>query len=496
VVASSTDYQIGTGEPTEWISYTPRTSGMYGLAIFGHDAPSYPDLEVFAIPHGVKMEYFMASSSITAPSNAPFVFAVGAINWRDWLSGPQEVFSSQGPTNESQYASSIIKPDICAPDGTASDAYNSDFFGTSASTPHVAGAAALVWSANPSWTAQEVRQYLQTTAVDMGAWGKDNLYGYGRLDVSAISVSPEPTPPPAPQPPGETHTYGDVSGWYMVSVPFQGGDVASQFGTAAYTYNPAAGQYIVPASIEPCMGYWVQIPGNITVTDDGDPIVTDVTLDVSTKGWWQISAPWSYPKSAIEVTWTCATCGGSRKMTKTWAEAVEAGWIRDNIYGYVATNGDYTNPATLNPWYGYWMKAQISGLTIELLYELRTSVGSSAGQKAVVSSDMPSMPSGASSKDVGLSFRGLPNPVTDVNTVTFWVECEAVEMVEGIKVEVYTLQGTLVYASEEMAGASLDWHTDDKSGQYLDNGVYLYKVYVRVRGEFVTSEVKPIVIIR
>src|SRR5688500_16548518 len=51
--------------------------------------------------------------------------------------------------------------------------------GTSMATPHVSAAAALIWSANPSWTNDEVRQALQVTAEDRGTAGRDNAYGYG-----------------------------------------------------------------------------------------------------------------------------------------------------------------------------------------------------------------------------------------------------------------------------------------------------------------------------
>lgn len=51
--------------------------------------------------------------------------------------------------------------------------------GTSMATPHVSGVAALVWSARPSLTAAQVRALLQDSAEDLGATGKDNIYGYG-----------------------------------------------------------------------------------------------------------------------------------------------------------------------------------------------------------------------------------------------------------------------------------------------------------------------------
>ncbi|QDH68797.1 S8 family serine peptidase [Marilutibacter alkalisoli] len=51
--------------------------------------------------------------------------------------------------------------------------------GTSMATPHVAGVAAIIWSANPAATNQAVRNAMTSTALDLGATGRDNYYGHG-----------------------------------------------------------------------------------------------------------------------------------------------------------------------------------------------------------------------------------------------------------------------------------------------------------------------------
>jgi subtilisin family serine protease len=57
--------------------------------------------------------------------------------------------------------------------------------GTSMATPHVSGVAALVWSANPSWTNAQIREALDSTAKDLGATGRDSAYGYGLVQAKA-----------------------------------------------------------------------------------------------------------------------------------------------------------------------------------------------------------------------------------------------------------------------------------------------------------------------
>lgn len=51
--------------------------------------------------------------------------------------------------------------------------------GTSMASPHVAGVATLVLYANPGFTNVEVRSAMTSTAIDLGAAGRDTLYGYG-----------------------------------------------------------------------------------------------------------------------------------------------------------------------------------------------------------------------------------------------------------------------------------------------------------------------------
>ena len=57
------------------------------------------------------------------------------------------------------------------------------WYGTSMATPHVSGAAALVWSCLPSATNAQVRDALTSTALDLGASGRDVYYGFGLVQA-------------------------------------------------------------------------------------------------------------------------------------------------------------------------------------------------------------------------------------------------------------------------------------------------------------------------
>ena len=56
--------------------------------------------------------------------------------------------------------------------------------GTSQAAPHVAGLAALVWSVNPGLTPDQVQSVIQNGADDLGPAGRDDEFGYGRINAA------------------------------------------------------------------------------------------------------------------------------------------------------------------------------------------------------------------------------------------------------------------------------------------------------------------------
>ncbi len=187
LVASSTSIQNGTQPPQEVIGYLPSIPGTYYLAVRNSSATSNLRFSIFNFNQDLNPH--VASSSLVSPADAAGAMAVAAINQADWLNnGPQEDFSSQGPTTDGR-----MKPEVSGPDGTSSFIYppsGGSFLGTSAASPHVAGAAALILSNNPSFTVSQLWNSLTTSAIDVGAPGQDPIYGYGRLNLSTISVDP------------------------------------------------------------------------------------------------------------------------------------------------------------------------------------------------------------------------------------------------------------------------------------------------------------------
>ena len=67
----------------------------------------------------------------------------------------------------------------------SNNTYNG-FGGTSAASPMVAGAAALIIEMNPAITPQAVKKLLMDNAQDKGTVGRDNVWGAGLMDLGPI----------------------------------------------------------------------------------------------------------------------------------------------------------------------------------------------------------------------------------------------------------------------------------------------------------------------
>jgi len=192
---------------------------------------------------------------------------------------------------------------------------------------------------------------------------------------------------------------------------------------------------------------------------DGAYDLTSAQVKLGT-GPWQTA--WSRDSTHIsEETWTQATVGpfatggaGTMQLrfifdsVDRWANGF-IGWLVDNVRVEAATSG-----------------GPLSAMAVQQ----------------------------ASPRDVAklITVFNVPNPIRDVHTTQFVVR--GVEA-ETLHVEVYDLTGRLVWEGEGV-GNELPWHTEGFDGLALANGVYLYRVIVRVGGEVIPSSIQKLVILR
>ncbi len=176
--------QLRTGWPSRVLFFTPRESGRYHLKVRQRTATKpTARLDISVIDIEPEYSVFEGSVGVFEPAISPNAFSVGATDFRN---DSARRYSSRGPTKDGR-----IKPDFAAPDGVRNTTFR-QFFGTSASSPHVAGAAALVKSVRPSWGPKEIVEFLASRAVDRGDDGPDNTYGIGRIALGEPLTEEKP----------------------------------------------------------------------------------------------------------------------------------------------------------------------------------------------------------------------------------------------------------------------------------------------------------------
>jgi len=173
----SANRQTGTQWPTEAITVkSSNKAETWGIAIRRYKANRNAKFNVHVLNGSAPIEYNKPHGSLVIPAESLYAIAVGATSWQD---DSYHLYSSRGPTADQR-----VKPDLVAPSGVSGITYGeTGFYGTSASTPHVAGAFALLRAKTP-FTLDQIKSILLERALDLGTSGKDNIYGMGRLRLS------------------------------------------------------------------------------------------------------------------------------------------------------------------------------------------------------------------------------------------------------------------------------------------------------------------------
>jgi len=146
------------------------------MSLGGGD-PTAAEEEGFAELFNEGMIHIAASGNsgpdtISYPASYSSVISVGATDIND---------------NIASFSSTNSQVDISAPGvnvlSTIGPGSNYDYYdGTSMATPHVVGATLALWNNFPGCTNQNVRDALESGADDLGAPGRDDEFGNGRLN--------------------------------------------------------------------------------------------------------------------------------------------------------------------------------------------------------------------------------------------------------------------------------------------------------------------------
>jgi serine protease len=197
-----------------------RGARIINMSLSGRDASSaLAEAVNYAAGKGVLLVAAAGNSrgAVEYPAAYDAVLAVGSVGYNrvrvDYSDfGPQiELVAPGGDTdvdlNGDGYPDGILQQTF------QGDVTNFGFYfyeGTSMATPHISGVAALLFARNPAATASQVRQAMESTALDLGTAGRDNEYGYGLVQAaSALAViggPPTITPTSTPTIPGPSPT--------------------------------------------------------------------------------------------------------------------------------------------------------------------------------------------------------------------------------------------------------------------------------------------------
>jgi len=181
----------GSGR-TEWVAAAIDEAGDQGAQIINLSLGGPPSAVIAnavekAQARGILVVAAAGNTGrkgVGSPASLPGVVAVSATGPTDarapyssW--GPEVVLSAPGG-DKTKKGGGILQDTVSrgSKDGHAFQ----EFQGTSMATPHVAGAAAVIWSATGGG-AEHVKSVLTDASVDLGDPGRDPVFGHGRLDL-------------------------------------------------------------------------------------------------------------------------------------------------------------------------------------------------------------------------------------------------------------------------------------------------------------------------
>lgn len=233
----------------------------------GDEVGSYPIPDNVRTPGDCPPPWLHPDQTLTGGTSA--VVCVGATDSNDAYSyftsrGPV-TWSAISPFNDYAYnpGMGLIRPDVAAPgsnikslDYASNTGYADGWSGTSMATPCVAGVMALMLQKNPNLTPAEIDMMLETTALELGTAGKDNIFGSGRINalaaINAIGLSANFEANITNVCSGASVNFTDLSGGEPISWSwsFPGGSPSSYSGSnpPAITYN-TPGTYNVSLTV-------------------------------------------------------------------------------------------------------------------------------------------------------------------------------------------------------------------------------------------------------
>lgn len=254
------------------------------------------------------------------------------------------------------------------------------YAGTSVSAPIVAGAAALVISLSPSFTATQVKDVLKQSADDLGAPGWDAGFGWGRVNLAkaaqlagGVPSAPDTTPPTVSiTSPANAAT---VAGTITVKV-----SASDNTGVASVRLS-VDGSVLGSASAAPCSFSWNTAAGpdgshNLVATAfdaAGNSASTQVTVAVKNS-----SGDTTAPTISITSPGGGSTIGANG-ATVSVATSDNVGVVKVSLY----VDGTLTATSTTAPFTFKWNTRKVAAGTHSLQCKASDAAGNTGASASV-----------------------------------------------------------------------------------------------------------------
>jgi hypothetical protein len=282
------------------------------------------------------------SGTITEPANASNVLAVGSFNTKTFDGIPDSEgissFSSLGPTRDGRTKPDLTAPGVVLYSARSLDAPDDNYFGivsgtdnnyailggTSMSSPHVTGIAALVWQTNPALTGSQMRERLRRTADPPtdGSQSPNNTWGTGKVNaLQAVTESVASITAPASSLPGTSVSLTSENSSGAFGSPLTG---------FSWTLTPPAGSSASLGSTTAAStsftpddpgDYWVDLTVSQTDPVSTPPGIATATIHVNTLPVAVIDGPAS-ENTGLPVTFT-----GSGSSARDVGQALTYRWV-------------------------------------------------------------------------------------------------------------------------------------------------------------------------
>ncbi len=267
------DGVIGNSDDADIISMSLGTTA--NILAF-HDAvdAAYNNGVVIVAAAGNSGDGNPSTPELHYPAAYDSVIAVGATDIND---------------NAPSWTNSGDHVEIVAPGVSVLSTYRGNSYaylsGTSMATPHVSGTVALLLSLDSTLTPTEIRNILQTTAIDLGPIGLDTVYGHGLVNaLDAISSISTPTlPPPSNNQPTANSQNVSTNQDTPVSIILSGNDIDGDSLTCQIATNPSNGVLSGDNcnwTYEPNPPFVGQDSFTFTVTDSNDSVSSQATVSI------------------------------------------------------------------------------------------------------------------------------------------------------------------------------------------------------------------------